>query len=933
VLRRRLLLFGALILVPLAMLLFYGVYRQRQDALDEGRAIVLRTTRAIAERHRAFVTSTTQLLTVLARLPKVREEDWAASTDIFADVVTRFPEYRNLRLEDLEGTIVASVPRSASPTGDRGRDWFEEVVRTSRVAMSGYFIGQTTGAPQVAIATPVLDGRNRLRYVLSVTIDVLRFADVPAADLPDRSIVIVVGRDGIVLARHPDPQNRVGRQLNPRALLDAMQSGPPEGVVESDGLDGTPRLVGYEALPVAPGSPGVYLAIGVPRDRVLAPINRALLVNAGGVALVTALMLAAATIGGRRLVLEPVERELDEAGQRLRIVLDNISDGFFTMDRQWRYTDINPAGARMVGKTPEDLVGRQYLDAFPEAAGTIWERTYRRVMDTQEAATAEEYYEPLDTWFEASVFPFAGGISVFFRDVSVRKRAERAVRESETRLATIVETVPVGLAITRARDGEILFANQRLHAMLSPSRPLVGRLTRDFYVDPPPRERLVSEIVVGGGLRDRLMTYRADTGDRRLLSVSVVSIEQAGEPVLLSALVDVTARELAVEELQHSREALALSQKQLRDVLDSMFVFVGLFSLDGRLLDGNLALLGAAGPAREDVIGQPFADAYWWSFSLDVQLRLRNAMQGAAGGETVRYDTPVRLAGGRLIVMDIAFTPLRGPDGHVAQIVGSGVDITERRRAEDEVTQLNAELEQRVRQRTSELQASNQELESFAYSISHDLRAPLRGIDGFAQALLEEYADRLDDAGRQYLTRVRAAAARMGGLIDELLHLSRLTRGEVRRDVVDLSALVGERAAELAADAGRDATFGIAPGLSVVGDRHLLDAVISNLLDNAWKFTARTPAALIEFGSTLVGDEHAFFVRDNGVGFDMAYADKLFGAFQRLHSVQEFSGSGIGLATVQRIVRRHGGRVWAQGAVGRGATFYFTVPQPDRSTL
>jgi light-regulated signal transduction histidine kinase (bacteriophytochrome) len=224
------------------------------------------------------------------------------------------------------------------------------------------------------------------------------------------------------------------------------------------------------------------------------------------------------------------------------------------------------------------------------------------------------------------------------------------------------------------------------------------------------------------------------------------------------------------------------------------------------------------------------------------------------------------------------------------------------------------------------LEAANKELEAFAYSVSHDLRAPLRSMDGFSQALLDDYSDKLDEQGRDYLKRVRAGAQRMGTLIEDLLKLSRIARHEMQREQVDLSALAGKIAAELKeSEPSRDVVLSIQDGLVADGDERLLRVVLENLLGNAWKFTGKRAKAVIELGATEHEGQTAYFVRDNGAGFDMAYADKLFGAFQRLHSTSEFTGTGIGLATVQRIVHRHGGRVWAEGKVGEGATFFFTL--------
>ena len=258
----------------------------------------------------------------------------------------------------------------------------------------------------------------------------------------------------------------------------------------------------------------------------------------------------------------------------------------------------------------------------------------------------------------------------------------------------------------------------------------------------------------------------------------------------------------------------------------------------------------------------------------------------------------------------------------------------------DELQRYAADLERRVEERTHELQerndalrrnaaellAANTELDAFAYSVSHDLRAPLRSIDGFSQILLEDYSGTLDAAGRESLQRVRAASQRMGTLIDDLLKLARVTRVEIRTEDVDLSGMAREIAAELQrATPERLVEFAIAPGLSARGDARLLRVALDNLLRNSWKYTAKQAQPRIEFASIAANGERAFMVRDNGAGFDMQYADKLFGVFQRLHSPAEFEGTGVGLATVRRIITRHGGRIWAEGVVDRGATFYFTL--------
>lgn len=390
--------------------------------------------------------------------------------------------------------------------------------------------------------------------------------------------------------------------------------------------------------------------------------------------------------------------------------------------------------------------------------------------------------------------------------------------------------------------------------------------------------------------------------------------------------------ELEITHRQAVEEALRESEAQLRAVLENTTEGVVVSDLEGRTIYWNRAALRMHGYASMDECRHllpEFADTFELStpdravLPLD-QWPLSRVLRGEqlANWEVRvrRTDTDLQLVVvyGGAVIRDAERQPLLA-------LVTIG-DITERKRAEDEVRALNEELEERVAIRTAELEAANRELEAFSYSVSHDLRAPLRSMEGFSANLLKLYEDQLDERGRDYLRRVRAAAQKMGVLIDDILNLSRAGRVEMHPRRVDLSAMAREITDELlGSDPNRKVEFRIEEGLSALGDEHLLRIVMHNLLSNAWKFTSKQPRALIEFGGAHEQGRGVYYVRDNGVGFDPAYADKLFSPFQRLHTEDEFPGTGIGLALVQRVVRRHGGRVWAEAAVGEGASFFFTL--------
>ncbi len=401
--------------------------------------------------------------------------------------------------------------------------------------------------------------------------------------------------------------------------------------------------------------------------------------------------------------------------------------------------------------------------------------------------------------------------------------------------------------------------------------------------------------------------------------------------IVFSALIWLNARVLYRVEAERGRaeEALNVSESRFKALFETMsegFSFNEIICdeagkpRDIRYLEVNPAFEHLTGLKAADILGRTTLELFPDTEPAWVERYGKVALTG----ESVHFDAPFGPLGRWFEIHAYQTEP--------GQFAAVFFDISERKQAKEKIQKLNEELEERVAQRTVQLESANRELEAFSYSVSHDLRAPLRSIDGFSQAILEDYNELLPQEGRNFLERIRSAAQRMGILIDDMLNLSRVTRVSMKSVPVDLSTLAKEIAQELQRSHPEHRVgLTIAENLQAKGDPNLLNIVLENLISNAWKFTSGREQAEVEVGAKVENNETIFFVRDNGAGFDMTYANKLFGAFQRLHAITEFPGTGVGLATVQRIIDRHGGRVWAQGAVGEGATFFFTLPALERS--
>jgi PAS domain S-box-containing protein len=490
----------------------------------------------------------------------------------------------------------------------------------------------------------------------------------------------------------------------------------------------------------------------------------------------------------------------------LEEILQRVSDGIVAFDRHWNYTYVNAKAAEMLGRAPEELVGKHVWTLFPEAIGTSVYEAYHRAMTTQAFVSIENYFAPWDRWFENRIYSDETGVTAYFTDITDFKLSQFATQASQ-------------------------------------------------------------------------------------------------------------------KALQESEERRKLAIEGSKDAIWDWDVVKNTVVLSSRWQEMR-------GGKAEEIRCSPSA----WSDGIHPEDfdRVMQAVQAHFHKQTEYFNAEYRIkrVDGSYMWISDRGQAIWNDQGDVIRMAGSETDIGHLKQIETELQTLNWESEQRIQLRTAELQASNQELESFSYSVSHDLRAPLRGIDGFARMLQEDYGSQLPEPAQQYLQVIQDQAKQMGQLIDALLEFSRLGRCELNKQLVLPNDLINQVIQELQSELkGREIEFAIASLPVCQADQILLKQVWMNLLANAIKYTRKKVKATITIDYCIEADQVIYSIQDNGVGFDMRHIEKLFGVFQRLHRASEFEGNGVGLALVQRIVHRHGGRIWAEACLEKGAAFFFTLPQ------
>jgi PAS domain S-box-containing protein len=877
--------FAVSVALPLVALIGYGLYDRARDDFAEAERLARRLAEGNADRAATYLAGLRMTLEAIARRPLIRAMDPQRCDPRLPDLVDLYPRAGSLIAVDLDGRIICSS--RPLPAGrpmrivDEGLQ--REMLARPRFMVSQPVKGRISGLWIVSAVQPVLGDDGGLAGTISLATDLKQWNPFsPLEGLPAGTTITIASGDGIIIGRSGEAEKFVGRSLAD-AMGVAEPIAPKEGVMRLASSDGTRWIVGARQVAGAPW----YALAALPEDAVLAPVRRRLAAAAGLLALTFAVLASLCWIFVGRLT-RPVRaiaeavRARTEGGASVRVPVAGpleVAAVAAELNRLNEATDRQNERLRLLHEIDQGMIGQETPQEI--AAAVIQPLrdmlgVPRAIVNLIDLAAGEA------EWLVAAGRQrkhIGGGMRFplrFLGDAAGLARGEPQVIDTHAteagphRDGLLASGVHTYMAVPMIAGGELIGAIS------------FGGERAEF---PPEQVTIATEVA----------------------TQLAIAVSQA-------RLLEQIRRQAAELERRVAERTAALDSlnRELEDLYDNAPCAYHSVDAEGRIARINRTWLQWLGMERAEVLGRMHSDLMTpesaQRFREEVFPRFRRE------GRLVNVEFDYLRRDGSVMHGSLSATAVTDAAGNFLASRSTVFDVSERNRNRSALQQANARLE-----------AANRELESFSYSVSHDLRAPLRAVDGYALMLEEDYAGRLDDEGRRLLGVVRTEAARMGQLIDDLLAFARTGRQPLELTRVDMAALARECAADLS-PGYPSARLEIAALPAVDGDRAMLKQVWINLIANALKYSSKQAAPRITVGGGASQDELAYWVRDNGAGFDQRYAGKLFGVFQRLHGPEEFPGTGVGLAIVQRVIARHGGRVHATSAPGAGATFTFTLP-------
>lgn len=943
--RGRIILSGMLIVaVPLASLAFF-VYLEISDHLKE---MIIEENKSaainIADHIQETIKNDIQAGTLLTERPflkeAVKKADRKDMTGHIKNFVDNVISIERAFIASKVGVAIANYPEDLSLIGRdfSDRDWYKGVSKAWQPYVSKFYL--RAAEPQrylFAIALPIRDDHNKVLgvFVMQPEPDYIRNSIEHIFEHKKLSIYVVDSEGNLI--HHPQyAVDRIVDFSGFPTVKKTMQG--MSGVEVVSNPDGTRMFTAYHPIRAF----GWSVIVQRPEKEVFAHLRRVttgIFIFAGVILLISAyfayrrseLIFSLNKLSGElETKVEERTADLQRAKREWVGTFDAITDPIFIHDKEFRLIRANRAYQEAAGMSFDEIIGKPYYQVFPKM-----DDPFKMCLEAlEEMEEKEEVFLPSSgKTYMISFYPVRDKDDEFLysahimEDITEERKAHERLVDAELRYRTIFQQSPLGVLLVDPETGLPVEFNDTACRQLGYNREEFAKLRISDYEAVESHEETKAHIerLLREGSDEFETRHRTKEGEIRDVVVTVKRLKLKGRQFFHCILRDVT-------DIRQAEERLRLEAEILNSTSDSIFVL----NQEGRFLYVNEAAYRSRGYTKDKLMTMGLSGLDTPEYSNLLNERITGLMQH---GELTFESEHVR-KDGTVMPVEVHARVLEHEGERL--IIGSVRDITERKRIESLIRKYSASLEDEVKSRTRELEDANKELESFSYSVSHDLRAPLRAIDGFSNMLLEDYNDRIDDEGKRLLNVVRENTGKMGQLIDDLLQFSRMGRKEISMAKVDMEKLFSDVYAEIKEfSPGREIQFILNQLPVAYGDPAMIRQVVLNLLSNSIKYTRPKDRVVIDVGCIrqAIGEgqeatgELVYYVKDNGVGFDMNYADKLFGVFQRLHGQAEFEGTGIGLAIVKRIITRHGGRVWAEGKVGEGAVVYFTLPQDKRREM